>query len=117
MVTHDRGTRSIINTKSLTHATVSYDVLLLTLKFLSALNLENPALGNFNVAFPFASVNVASNDHALNRDLLQKVRDGHDVTATGLSGDDHVRRDFEEVFQHEMIKSPQHILVFVSPCL
>lgn len=82
LVTHDRGTRSIISTKSLTHATVTYDVLLLTLLFPSALKLENPAFGQFNVAFPFASVNVASNDHTLNRDLLQKVRDGHDVTAT-----------------------------------
>ena len=44
------------NTKSLTHATVTYNVLLLTLSFLSALNLIDPAFGNFNVALPFASV-------------------------------------------------------------
>ena len=46
------------NAKSLNYTTVTYNALLLTLSFLSALNLKAPAFGNFNVALPFASVNA-----------------------------------------------------------
>ena len=46
----------------------------------------------------------------MDRDLLQEVRDGHDVTATSLGVHDHVGRDLEEVVQRDIIKRPQHIL-------
>ena len=75
-----------------------------------SLELECTRLWKLQRGFPVRIRQRARNDRTLDRDLLQQVRDGHDVTATGLGVDDHIRRDLEEVVECKIIKRPQHIL-------